>query len=87
MDKTHIKKQIEEKFGISYEEFCELDPEIITGLIESKIGKKLKPDYRPIIDGILMDKAHTITREEIDREIDKSAYNVPQRVIKKFKIR
>ena len=87
MDIAHIKKQIEEKFGIPYEEFCQLDPEIITRLIESKIGKKLKPDYRPIIDGILMDKAHTITREEIDREIDKSAYNVPQRVIKKFKIR
>ena len=87
MDKTYIKKQIEEKFGIPYEDFCELDPEIITRLIESKTSKKLKPDYRPIIDGIPIDKNHIIEREEIDKRIDKSVYNGPQRVMKIFKRR
>ena len=87
MDKTYIKKQIEEKFGIPYEDFCELDPEIITKLIESKTSKKLKPDYRPIIDGIPIDKNHIIEREEIDKRIDKSVYNGPQRVMKIFKRR
>ena len=87
MDKTYIKKQIEEKFGIPYEDFCELDPEIITKLIESKTSKKLKPDYRPIIDGIPIDKNHIIEREEIDKRIDKLVYNGPQRVMKIFKRR
>ncbi len=80
MNNVHIKKQIEEKFGIPYEEFCELDPEIITGLIETKIDKKLKLDYRQFIDGIPIDKAYTITKEEID----KSAYNGFQRVMRKI---
>ena len=79
-----LKKQIEDTFGIPYEEFCELDPEIITGLIETKTDKKLKPDYRQIVDGIPIDKAHIITRKEIDREIDKSAYNGFQRVMRKI---
>ena len=64
MDMKSLKIQIEEKFGIPYEEFCELDPEIITELIEAKIGKKLKPDDRLIIDGIPIDKQHVIQREE-----------------------
>lgn len=87
MDKTYIKKQIEEKFEIPYEEFCELEPETITELIESKIGKELKPDDRPIIDGILIDKKHIITRKDIDRKINKITQNRLQKVIKKFKIR
>ena len=80
MNNVHIKKQIEEKFGIPYEDFCELDPEIITGLIETKIDKKLKLDYRQFIDGIPIDKAHIITKEEID----KSVYNGFQRVMRKI---
>lgn len=63
----HIKK--EDKFEISYEEFFKLDSKIITSLIETKIDKKLKTDYRQIVDRIPIDKAHTITREEIDRFI------------------
>lgn len=84
MDMKSLKKQIEEKFGIPYEEFCELDPEIITELIEAKIGKKLKPDDRLIIDGIPIDKHHVIQREEIDREINKIDQNWPQRVMNKI---
>lgn len=84
MDMTLIKKQIEKQFGISYEEFCDLDSEVITELIEEKIGKKLKPDYRPIIDGIPIDKKHIITRQEIDREIKKIAQSTPQRVMSKI---
>ncbi len=68
---TQLKKQIEENFGIPYEEFCNLDSEIIDKLIETKIGKKLKPDYRQIIDGIPIDKKHIITRSQIDRQITK----------------
>ena len=84
MDKTYIKKQIEEKFGIPYEDFCELDPEIITKLIESKTSKKLKPDYRPIIDGIPIDKNHIIEREEIDRKIREITLSRPQKVMCKI---
>ena len=84
MDMKSLKIQIEEKFGIPYEEFCELDPEIITELIEAKIGKKLKPDNRLIIDGIPIDKQHVIQREDIDREINKMAQNGPQRVMNKI---
>ena len=84
MDIAHIKKQIEEQFGIPYEEFCQLDPEIITRLIESKIGKKLKPDYRPIIDGIPIDKNHIIEREEIDGKIREITLSGPQKVMCKI---
>ena len=68
---TQLQKQIEENFGIPYEEFCNLDSDIIDKLIETKIGKKLKPDYRQIIDGIPIDKEHIITRSQIDRQITK----------------
>ena len=68
---NQTKKQIEKKFGIPYEDFCTLDHEVIDKLIETKIGKKLKPDYREIIDGIPIDKKHTITRKQIDKQITK----------------
>ncbi len=79
-----LKRQIEEKFGIPYEEFCELDLEDIDRLIETKIGKKLKLDLRPIIDGIPIDKNHIIEREEIDRKIREITLSRPQKVMCKI---
>lgn len=81
MNQALLKKQIEKKFGIPYEIFCELDPEVIEKLIETKIGKKLKPDYRVIIDGIPIDKDHVIERREIDGMLS----NKFEKLIKVFK--
>lgn len=68
---NQTKKRIEKKFGIPFEEFCDLDPEVIDKLIETKIGKKLKPDYRPIVDGIPIDDKNVITRKQIDKQFIK----------------
>lgn len=81
MNQALLKKQIEKEFGIPYEIFCELDPEVIEKLIETKIGKKLKPDYRAIIDGIPIDKDHVIERREIDGMLS----NKFEKLIKVFK--
>lgn len=81
MNQALLKKQIEKEFGIPYEIFCELDPEVIEKLIETKIGKKLKPDYRVIIDGIPIDKDHVIERREIDGKLS----NKFEKLIKVFK--
>lgn len=81
MNQALLKKQIEKEFGIPYEIFCELDPEVIEKLIETKIGKKLKPDYRVIIDGIPIDKDHVIERREIDGMLS----NKFEKLIKVFK--
>ena len=81
MNQALLKKQIEKEFGIPYEIFCELDPEVIEKLIETKIGKKLKPDYRVIIDGIPIDKDHVIERREIDGMLS----NKFEKFIKVFK--
>ncbi len=62
-----LKQSIEEKFGIPYEKFIELEPEVITEIIESKIKKKLKPDYRAIIDGIPIDDKHVITETDLNK--------------------
>ena len=81
MNQALLKKQIEKEFGIPYEIFCELDPEVIEKLIETKIGKKLKSDYRAIIDGIPIDKDHVIERREIDGMLS----NKFEKLIKVFK--
>lgn len=81
MNQALLKKQIEKEFGIPYEIFCELDPEVIEKLIETKIGKKLKPDYMVIIDGIPIDKDHVIERREIDGMLS----NKFEKLIKVFK--
>ena len=82
-----VNKEIERLLGISYSEYEKLSIEEQHKLIEEKTGKRVKPDYRLYIDGIPIDGEHIITMEEIDKKLDKIAYSLPERIIKKVKKR
>ena len=79
-----IKRRIEKKLGIPYEEYEKLDIEEQHKLIEQKTGKKVKPDCRLYIDGIPMDEEHIITREQNDKKIDKLTESIPKRLLKRI---
>ena len=82
-----VNKEIEKLFGISYSEYEKLSIEERHKLIEKKTGKKVKPDYRLYIDGIPIDEDHILTMAEVDKKLDKIAYSLPERIIKKVKKR
>lgn len=78
------KKQIEEKLGISYEEFITMDYDEQRKLIEDRIGDKIQPDYRQYIDGIPIDENHIMSREKTDRRIDEITASGSKKLIKKL---
>ena len=79
-----VKRQIEEKLGISYDEFEKMDYYEQRKLIEEKTGKKVKLDYRLHIDGIPIDEDHIMTINQVDRRIDELTATGPKKIIKKL---
>ncbi len=78
------KRMVERKLGISWEEYESLDFDEQQKIIESKTGKKPTYDHRLYIDGIPMDEEHIITREQIDKKIDKIVESGPKRLLKRI---
>lgn len=78
------KRQIEIKLGIPYEEYIKLDIDERYKLIKQKTGKKVKPDYRLYVDGIPMDDEHIITKDKIDKKIDKLTESSSKRLFKRI---
>jgi len=79
-----VKRQVERKLGISYEEYEKLDIDEQHRLIEQKTGEKVKPDYRLYIDGIPMDEEHIITRDQIDKRMSKLTENGHKKLLRKI---
>lgn len=79
-----VKRQIEEKLGISYDEFEKMDYYEQRKLIEEKTGKKVKLDYRLHIDGIPIDEDHIMTINQVDRRIDELTATGPKKILKKL---
>ena len=77
-----VKRQIEEKLGISYEEFDNMDYYEQRKLIEEKTGKKVKLDYRLHTDGIPIDEDHILTINQVDRRIDELTATSPKKLLK-----
>ena len=80
-----VKKTLEQKLGIPYEEFESLDFDEQERLIEEKTGKKITYDTRLYIDGIPMDEEHIIRMEDVDKRIDKMLYRGPKGLIRRLK--
>lgn len=82
---TIITKDIVEKeLGIPYETFEKLDLDEQRRLIEQKIKRKIRPDYRLFIDGIPMDEEHIITGVQIDKRLDELTEKEPKKLLKKI---
>lgn len=79
-----VKRMVERKLGISWEDYESLDFDEQQKLIESKTGKKTTYDHRLYIDGIPMDEEHIITRDQIDKKIDELTESGPKRLLKRI---
>lgn len=79
-----VKRQIEEKLGISYEEFEKMDYYKQQRLIEERTGKKIQPDFRLHIDGIPIDEDHIMTMDQVDRKIDELTATGPKKILKRL---
>ena len=80
----YIKRLVELKLGISYDEYEKLDIEEQHKLIEQKIGRKVSLDYKLHIDGIPIDDEHVITRQQVDKRIDGIVKSKPKRLLRKL---
>ena len=78
-----VKRRIEDKFGMSYDEFDKLELSEQHRLIEKANGKKIVADYRPLIDGMPMDNNRIKTLDEVDKKINQITSEGPKRVLKK----
>ena len=79
-----VKRQIEERLGISYEEFEKMDYYKQQKLIEERTGKKIQPDYRLHIDGIPIDEDHIMTMDQVDRKMDELIATGPKKILKRL---
>ncbi len=84
-----VKKMVERKLDIPYDEFEKLDYDEQQKLIEEKLGNKVNIDYRLRIDGIPIDEDHIVTREQMDKRIDEicmdSKKSILSRLLSPFK--
>ena len=80
----YIKRLVELKLGISYDEYEKLDIEEQHKLIEQKIGRKVSLDYKLHIDGIPIDDEHVITRQQVDKRIDGIVKSKPKRLLRRL---
>lgn len=77
-----VKKIVETKLGIPYEEYEKLDWQEQYKLIEEKTGQKVLPNYLLHLDGIPMDKDHMFTNEKANKAIDKITESTPKRLLR-----
>ena len=80
----YIKRLVELKLGISYDEYEKLDIEEQHKLIEQKIGRKVSFDYKLHIDGIPIDDEHVITRQQVDKRIAGIIKSKPKRRVRRL---
>lgn len=72
-----IKNRLSKSIGIPYEKLITMDDDEISAYIEQKNGKKMeysKPDMRfsgSGDDSVLIDSGRLITKESIDKKINK----------------
>lgn len=80
----YIKRLVELKLSISYDEYEKLDIEEQHKLIEQKIGRKVSFDYKLHIDGIPIDDEHVITRQQVDKRIAGIVKSKPKRLLRRL---
>ena len=80
----YIKRLVELKLGIPYDEYEKLDIDEQHKLIEQKIGRKVSFDYKLHIDGIPIDDEHVITRQQVDKRIAGIVKNKPKRRLRRL---
>ncbi|MBQ2639612.1 MAG: hypothetical protein IJF92_02495 [Bacilli bacterium] len=79
MSEDYFKKDIEETFGMPYDEFIKLDTKEQHHLIEKTRGKKFKIDERARMDGVPISN---ITLDEKIQNMEDRMLSKPKKLVK-----